>query len=74
MNSPPERRCNGCLGDSYHRVASGPEYLCDTCHPGRGPDYWTETHIATKPSNFEDIHKRWQRGRRASDLIRKPLK
>ena len=36
----------GCLG--FHRVAGGPEWICDRCHPGPGPQGWVETWTVPK--------------------------
>jgi hypothetical protein len=57
MNEPPRRRCNGCSGSGFHKVATGPCWTCDTCHPGLGPDTWTDRHQATDPSSFKSMHR-----------------
>jgi hypothetical protein len=52
-SDPPSRRCAGCRGSGFHRVAGGPAWICDRCHPGAGPSAWVELHEALEPSVFE---------------------
>ena len=56
--TPPQRACNGCAGHGFHKVDGGPEWICDTCHPGSGPGGWSETWSAPACSIFEAMHGR----------------
>lgn len=60
----PLRGCNACDSREFHKVTSGPEWICDRCHPSHTGLLVSETWSAPVPSLWESMRERndrWQR-------------